>query len=412
MPLVTANQYDLVPQFSNIGRGFAQGAQIGSQFKQQKLQQESLDAGKAKQDRINQFTPEALKGDREAITEIAKDDAGLAASLQKIFSSQSQADTDEMLRENGVLTQTALSAKSLPLEQRRPFLMQKREEFKANGRDTSNIDRALSGDDASMNQAIDLQAMQGLKIDEQAKLMFPAAAGEDDPSNVREYKFYQSLTPKQQKQFLTMKRADPTFKMGDVTMLGDQTTGTASPFAEEAGKSQSDIQQTLTDQSAVKAATEKAATSAIAKSEEAFTKIAPIKQGIANYSEVERLIDEGAETGVIASRLPSMKQASIELDNLQGKLGLDVIGNTTFGALSESELKFALATALPKNLEGPALKDWVQRKKSAQEKLLAYTEQAATYLGTPGNTIAGWVETQKQQNKASNIEDLVNKYAN
>ena len=236
---------------------------------------------------------------------------------------------------------------------------------------------------------------------------------ETDPANVREYEFFNKLSPEQKEEFLVMKRASPTFKAGDVQMKGSQLGNNAQPFnIDGATPTQAEAQQVITGQQATKKATEAAAVDAISQSKEAFERIAPIKQGIANYSEVERLIDEGAETGVIASRLPSMKQASIELDNLQGKLGLDVIGNTTFGALSESELKFALDTALPKNLEGPALKEWVQRKKSAQEKLLAYTEQAATYLGTPGNTIAGWVETQKQQNQASNIEDLVNKYAN
>lgn len=411
MPLVTANQYDLVPQFSNIGKGAALGMQMGSQFRANRLQDDKLATEKAKQGRISQFTPAALEGDTKAIAAIAKDDPSRALDLQKIFQGQSDAEIAEGLRENKVLTQAALDAQSLPPEKRRPYLMQKQQEWKAAGRDTSNIDRALAGDDAAMNQAIELQARQGLEIDDQAKALFPDKEGADDPANVREYKFFKSLTDDQKKQFLTMKRADPMFKMGDVTMKGDQLTNTAQAVTEGGPKSQDEVQQIITKQQATKSAAEDAAKASIKKSTEAFERITPIKQSIANYDEVVRLIDSGAETGVVAARLPSMKQASIELDNLQGKLGLDVIGNTTFGALSEAELKFALDTALPKNLEGPALKDWVARKKAAQEKLLAYTERAATYLGTPGNTIAGWIETQKQDAQASNVNDLVNKYA-
>lgn len=225
----------------------------------------------------------------------------------------------------------------------------------------------------------------------------PSENSASDPASVREYQFFNNLSDQEKEAYLTMKRANPTYKFGDVPMRGNQLSPTASAVTEGATTSQEEAQKTITKQAATKAATTKAAETAIKKSEEAFDKIAPIRQNISNYDEAMRLIDEGAETGVVAARLPSVKQASIELDNLQGKLGLDVIGNTTFGALSEAELRFALSTALPKNLEGPALKSWLQRKKASQQKLLAYTERAATFLGTPGNTLADWVSLQRSE---------------
>ena len=218
-----------------------------------------------------------------------------------------------------------------------------------------------------------------------------------DPSSVREYQYFNSLTPEAKREYLTMKRANQTVKMGDVSGTVGQLDNSFNPISERPGATQEDLQTTISDQQALKEAKGDAAKLAIKKSEEAFDKIAPIRKGISNYDEVIRLVDEGADTGVIASRFPSMKQSSIELDTLQGELGLDVIGNTTFGALSEAELKFALDTALPKKLEGQALKAWVQRKKAAQEKLLAYTQEAATYLGTPGNTVSGWLTLQKER---------------
>jgi hypothetical protein len=142
-------------------------------------------------------------------------------------------------------------------------------------------------------------------------------------------------------------------------------------------------------------ASKAAAKAAIARSEKAFDQIGKIKTNVTNLDEVVRLIDEGAATGVIASRLPSVRATSIQLDNLQGRLGLDVIGETTFGALSESELAFALSTALPKSLAGPDLRRWALRKKEAQLKLAGYLEEVATFLGTPGNTTADFIELQK-----------------
>ena len=61
------------------------------------------------------------------------------------------------------------------------------------------------------------------------------------------------------------------------------------------------------------------------------------------YGEMLDAIDAGADTGFIASKVPSLTEASILLNNMQSQLGLDLIQNTTFGALSESELNFANA---------------------------------------------------------------------
>jgi len=142
------------------------------------------------------------------------------------------------------------------------------------------------------------------------------------------------------------------------------------------------------------AGTKKASEQAIEKSGQAFDRVEKIKTNIANYNEGIRLIDEGAGTGPITSLFPSFKAASVQLDNLQGRLGLDVVGNTTFGALSESELAFALKTALPINLQGEDLKQWMIEKRDSQQKLANYISEFAQFLGTPGNTAKDWIELQ------------------
>jgi len=137
----------------------------------------------------------------------------------------------------------------------------------------------------------------------------------------------------------------------------------------------------------------------------AFKKLAPIQKSIRNIERAITLVDEGAKTGVIQSKMPSIRQASIELDNIQSQMGLDVIGSTTFGALSESELAFALSAALPKKLKGPDLRDWLTRKRDAQRKLSDYITEAAIFMGTPGNTMSGFLQSKKQQQQPK--EDVV-----
>lgn len=194
-----------------------------------------------------------------------------------------------------------------------------------------------------------------------------------------------------------------TLRTETATFGADQVVSRLGETAEEqsqrriteaGGKAEAEAIVELETKPTIAAATQ-AAKASITRSEKAFDSIGKIKQSTLNIDEAIRLIDEGAKTGVVASRLPSIRQASIELDNLQGKMGLDIIGTTTFGALSQAELEFALATALPKKLKGPDLKRWLQRKKDAQLKLSAYLERVATFLGTPGNTVKDFIELEK-----------------
>lgn len=151
---------------------------------------------------------------------------------------------------------------------------------------------------------------------------------------------------------------------------------------------------------------EEAGKQAIKLSGEALQKIPVVRRSIATIDQAISAVDKGANTGVIASEFPSVTAASVELDNIRGSMGLDVIAGTTFGALSEAELAFALDTALPTKLEGPELKDWLQRKKAAQTKLAGELEEAAIYLGKPGNTAAGWLEMKRNQPANKNAQDM------
>jgi hypothetical protein len=125
---------------------------------------------------------------------------------------------------------------------------------------------------------------------------------------------------------------------------------------------------------------------------QAFAEVGKIKKNIGNIDEAIAAIDAGASTGVIASKLPNVTAASIQLANIRNQLGLDVIGSVTFGALSEGELNLALDTALPSTLAPKDLKVYLQNKKTAQTKLAGYLSKQATYLQKPGNTLAGWLE--------------------
>ena len=130
---------------------------------------------------------------------------------------------------------------------------------------------------------------------------------------------------------------------------------------------------------------------------QAFTEVGKIKKNLGNIDDAIKAIDAGANTGVIASKLPNISAASVQLANIRNTLGLDVIGSVTFGALSEGELNLALDTALPTGLAPKDLRAYLVNKKSAQTKLAGYLTEQATYLSKRGNSLAGWLEKVDNQ---------------
>ena len=124
-----------------------------------------------------------------------------------------------------------------------------------------------------------------------------------------------------------------------------------------------------------------------------FERIGPLRSNIGRLDRAIELVEEeGANTGVIASRLPNWNSSTIELENLRSELGLDVVGAVTFGALSKGELDLALTVALPTNLSEPELVDWLERKRDAQDKLADYLTDQARFLTTPGRTLDQWID--------------------
>lgn len=150
------------------------------------------------------------------------------------------------------------------------------------------------------------------------------------------------------------------------------------------------------DEAGLSAGVSTAAREAVERSAAMFDQLGSIDQQILLYDQAIDAINDGAGVGPIKDMMPSFRSASVNLDNIQRNLGLNVIQNTTFGALSEGELNLALSTALPTSMEGDELLKWIRDKKEAQRKLSNYLKQASIFLGTPPNTVADWLKYQEE----------------
>ena len=128
------------------------------------------------------------------------------------------------------------------------------------------------------------------------------------------------------------------------------------------------------------------------EAQKAFELVGKIRTNLGNLDSAVAALDAGANTGVIASKFPNWKASTIELQNIQRRLGLDIIGSVTFGALSEGELSLALETALPLKMNEKQLRDWLIRKRDAQVKLSNYISEQAQYLSKPGRNLGNWLE--------------------
>lgn len=141
----------------------------------------------------------------------------------------------------------------------------------------------------------------------------------------------------------------------------------------------------------------------------AFEKAANVTTSIETIDRAVAAIDDGAMSGFVANYLPNITKASAELKSAMNQMGLDVISTVTFGALSESEMNVAMETAVPRNLAGPQLREWLIEKRAAQVKAREALERAASYLSVPGNTIASWLELKSGQRQETTTNPYMSK---
>jgi hypothetical protein len=121
---------------------------------------------------------------------------------------------------------------------------------------------------------------------------------------------------------------------------------------------------------------------------------------ISNIDSAINALQRGADAGTIYNNMPRLDEASASLQNAMHRMGLDVIGSVTFGALSAGELRLAMETAAPRNLNSEELLKWMQRRREAQVKARAGLLEAAEYFAN-GGSVAGWVERVKSMSDGS-----------
>lgn len=118
---------------------------------------------------------------------------------------------------------------------------------------------------------------------------------------------------------------------------------------------------------------------------EYFKQAETVASSVRNMDSAIQALDEGAQSGIVYDMIPNITVASAELQNAKNRLGLDVIGSVTFGALSGGEMQLAMDTAVPSSLPPAELKTWLLRKRDAQTKMLTALQDAAIHFASGGS---------------------------
>lgn len=151
------------------------------------------------------------------------------------------------------------------------------------------------------------------------------------------------------------------------------------------------------EQSGLEAGEQAAARTAIERSDEYITQLNSLDSNMELLEQAREALNSGANTGPIISRFPALRAQSAKLNAIQRSLGLNVIQSTTFGSLSQDELRVALMEGLPTDLPEDMLLQHIETKINAQNKLRDYLRDAAIFLGVPGNTQADWLKYQQNR---------------
>jgi hypothetical protein len=213
-------------------------------------------------------------------------------------------------RKNLDFVRSAILIKSLPDDQKLEALIKNRQTVIDNGGDPVDSDlgikAAQAGDFPALNRGLDIIIDRG----EKQGIIKPLGGQNRPTSSAADFATYQGL----------LEKAARTGNSQDVEF--------AQQFGMQAGFER-DTPQELANIDVDKESRKALVKQAAEESGKAFEGLSKIRTTIANMNDAVAALDAGAETGPIVSRLPSFRTASIELDNIKGRMGLDVISSET-----------------------------------------------------------------------------------
>lgn len=400
MALVDVRSYNLDP---NILGNFASGQQFGQQLGQQ---------DRAAQIRGLLAQQQQMQPQTEQQQMLAEQSAGFGTQQAMAEQPRPVMSQDEMIKRaraidpeqaEKILTSMGLDEpskraefsrfaaqlQSVPYEQRGEMINARAQRLQSEGRDPKETLKLLEVDKTTQDQALIGVQLMDLSTKERFAVQEIEGRRSEEPAGLREFKAkIKGLTPEQQKEATLIELGLSPRAMGSAIQ-----TITDRGIEDEVGAASAVIKQRekfgeMTGASRAKSI------------DKGFEQIVRINQGIDTIDRAISALEGGAKTGAIQRFLPSMRAASVELENIRNQFALDVIGGVTLGAISEAELALAKQVGLPEGLDEPQLIEHLKQRRTAQEKLRAYYQEQINHLDQ-GGTVASFLRKKESEQQSS-----------
>ena len=381
----------------NIGRSLMDiGQTVGSAFQRSNQEQQQQES----QEDIEAFMRQAMTGDPVALEELMiKSPQAARMVAEHIQSQQSGQQTKDEDFKSQIAQDTAAFVEQMyraPKEQQEAMFTAAIEDPRF---DIDEEDRPYFNDPKGQKDIITRAALAKYKGDE-AKIYLDNFFGAGDKAGslpaetVGFNDLIKDFTPKQQKLAKQVKAG-----------IKGRAVSNAELSAIQSGEIDSYSKWKVEQKQAEKFA-ELSGSSRAKRIDKGFETITKIDGAVRNIDRAIAALDKGAGVGVFEKMWPSIAAASVELDNIRGSMALDVVGATTFGALSKGELDLAKDVALPTGLDTDQLKEYLVKKKVAQQKLRDYYNEQIQFLDQ-GGTVAGFLRSKEkgQAQQGGNNQD-------
>ncbi len=122
------------------------------------------------------------------------------------------------------------------------------------------------------------------------------------------------------------------------------------------------------------------------------------------YKEALAALKGGANTGQIYDMLPTFDVDSILLENVASRAGFEM-AKSGGGIITDADMKFGLATAIPRNLPPKELEEFLKNKITGQDKIANQLREAVMFLDGTENTIRDWYRHSKKNKDITQLDD-------
>lgn len=354
------------PFYIEPGNDFSAGLQglgaIAGQYRQEREK-------KSKAEEIKSAVTEAYKsGDPEKMAQVAIQYPEAQQTLQSLYgfrnerTKQNALETYKSVLANKQNPQAALDA----INQRIAFVesqggdpstvsIKARDDLQSmiqNGQDPSPFFRAAELEYAGIASPQEWQAYSSAGSSADAGKIGQYNPGDYTPDSWA--KFISSKDPSSLQRYESQQVVDS----GGVKYLVDRSTKQRVPLttAKEVAENETTIK------GAGKTA-EEIAKSIVKYKDTIFDNVQSNKKLINQYDRAISQLENGANTGVIYSKLPSIQEQSILVDVIRKEIGMEVLGSGLLGVNpTDRDVNFALETAIPDNLSPQALKNELSRR--------------------------------------------------